>query len=137
MRPRVLICDDEESVRLVCARALTRAGYDTASVSTGREAIAAMQRDSFDVLVLDMRMPDSDGLGILARLREIDPVVPCLVISGHADFDSTVSLLRHGAADFLRKPFDLEAMVMATDRLLASTHLKVDSALLAASHTIF
>jgi signal transduction histidine kinase/CheY-like chemotaxis protein len=133
----VLIVDDEETVRLVCERSLTRAGYQPSVFASGREAIAAARRESFDVLVLDVRMPDLDGPRVLAELRGLDPDAPCLVISGYADFDAAVELLRQGANDFLRKPFDVNDLVAAVDRILASTHLKVDSALLAATQTIF
>jgi two-component system NtrC family sensor kinase len=136
-RPSVLIVDDEETVRAVCKRALTKAGYEPVAVATGREALAAVQRDSFDVFMIDVRMPDLDGPRLLSLLREHDPDTPCLVISGYADFDAAVACLRYGASDFVRKPFDIGTMVMAVDRVLASTHLKVDSALLAATQTIF
>ncbi len=136
-RPSVLIVDDEETVRAVCIRALTKAGYEPVAVGTGQQALTAIQRDSFDVFMLDVRMPDLDGPRLLSLLREHDPDTPCLVISGYADFDAAVDCLRHGATDFIRKPFDIATMVMAVDRVLASTHLKVDSALLAATQTIF
>jgi len=136
-RPSVLIVDDEETVRSVCTRALTKAGYEPIGVATGQEALAAVKRESFDVFMIDVRMPDLDGPRVLSILREHDPDTPCLVLSAYADFDAAVACMRHGASDFIRKPFDISSMVMAVDRALASTHLKVDSALLAATQTIF
>jgi two-component system, NtrC family, sensor kinase len=136
-RPRVLIVDDELSVREVCTRALTRAGYEPTAVATGEEAIAAVRRETYDVIVLDVRMPGMDGPEVLRTVREIDPDAPCLIISGYSDFEDAIACLRHGAADFVRKPFDLDTVIRAVDRVLASTHLKVDSALLAATKTIF
>jgi two-component system, NtrC family, sensor kinase len=122
---------------MVCERALTRAGYEVHAVGSGVDAIAAAERESFDVFVLDVRMPDLEGPRVLQKLRALDPDAPCLVVSGYADFDAAVELMRLGASDFLRKPFDVASLVAAADRILASTHLKVDSALLAATQSIF
>src|SRR5262249_23972496 len=66
-----------------------------------------------------------------------DPDAPCLVMSAYADFDAIVELLRQGAREFVHKPFDGPAIVAAVDRALATSHLQVDSALLAATQTIF
>jgi two-component system, NtrC family, sensor kinase len=136
-RPRVLICDDEETIRVLCGRALTKAGYDAVLTSSGTDAVAAARKECFDVFILDVRMPEMDGPRVLSLLREQDPDTPCLIISGHADFDAAVGLIRSGANEFISKPFDMQAIIMAVDRVLASTHLKVDSALLAATQTIF
>ncbi len=114
-----------------------QAGYDVVAVGTGLEAVAAAKRDTFDVIVLDVRLPDMDGPEVLAALRDSDPDAPCLVISGHSAFEDAIRCLRNGATDYVRKPFDLETVVRAVDRVLASTHLKVDAALLAASQSIF
>jgi len=132
-RPRVLVCDDEEAVRMVCQRALLSAGYEPHVVASGAEAVAAARRESFDVLLLDVRMPDMDGPETLAAIRAEDADLPCVVISGYSAFDDAIRCLRHGAVDFIRKPFDIETVVRAVDRAMASTHLKVDSALLAAT----
>src|SRR5688500_11297553 len=106
-----------------------QAGYDTIAVGSGLEAVAAAKRDTFDVIVLDVRLPDMDGPEVLAALRESDPDAPCLVISGNSHFEDAIRCLRNGATDYVRKPFDLETVVRAVDRVLASTHLKVDAAL--------
>jgi signal transduction histidine kinase len=136
-RPRVLICDDEGTVRQICERALLQAGYDTTCVENGLDAIAAVKREAFDMIILDVRLPDMDGPEVLAVLREIDPDLPVLVISGFSAFEDAIRCLRQGATDFVRKPFDIETVVRAVDRVIGSTHLKVDSALLAASQSIF
>src|SRR6185295_11864911 len=136
-RPRVLVCDDEESVRDMCSRVMLHAGYDAFLVANGDAAVQAVRRESFDVALVDMRMPGMDGVAVLKAFREHDPDLPCVVISGYSAFDDAVECIRHGAVDFLKKPFDLETVVRAIDRAHASTHLKVDSALLAATQSIF
>ena len=136
-RPRVLVVDDEEKIRLACERALVRGGYDVVHSSGGQEALGLLERDSFDAVLLDVRMPGIDGPSLLARFRRSDPDAPCIVMSAYADFDAVVELLREGACEFVHKPFDATGIVAAIDRALATTHLQVDSALLAATQTIF
>jgi two-component system, NtrC family, sensor kinase len=136
-RPRVLVCDDEETVRAVCARALLSAGYDMIPAATGLEAIERARSGSFDAALVDVRLPDFDGPDVIARLHERDVDLPCVVMSGFASFDDAVKCLNHGAVGFVRKPFDLEGLVRAIDRAIATTHLKADSALLAATRSIF
>lgn len=136
-RPRVLVVDDEEKIRVACERALVRGGYDVVHSGGGEEAMALLERDSFDAVLLDVRMPGIDGPQLLSRFRRHDPDAPCIVMSAYADFDAVVELLRDGACEFVHKPFDATGIVAAIDRALTTTHLQVDSALLAATQTIF
>ena len=112
-RPRVLVCDDEETVREICARALRSAGYDMIATASGGEAIAVARLGSFDVALVDVRLPDFDGPEVIARLHERDVDLPCVVMSAYASFDDAVKCLHHGAVDFVRKPFDLDTLVRA------------------------
>ncbi len=136
-RPRVLLCDDEPTVRATCAAALTQAGYELVATTTGAEAIAVARAGSFDAALLDVRLPDLDGPDVIARLHERDLDLPCVVMSGYASFDDAVRCLHQGAVDFVRKPFDLDTLVRSIDRAIATTHLKADSAVLAATRSIF
>jgi signal transduction histidine kinase len=129
--------DDEASVCALCERALTNAGYLPRTVQDGAQAIEEVRRSSFDVVTLDVRMPGMNGPEVLAVLREVDPDVPCVVISGYSSFEDAIECLRKGAVDFVRKPFDIETLVRAADRALSTTHLRADSALLAATQSIF
>lgn len=136
-RPRVLVVDDEEKIRLACERALVRAGYEVTHSPGGEDALSLVERLSFDAVLLDVRMPGIDGPELLQRFRKHDPDAPCIVMSAYADFDAVVELLRNGAREFVHKPFDMHGIIAALDRALATTHLQVDSALLAATQTIF
>jgi len=130
-RPRVLVVDDEEKIRLACERALVRAGYEVTHSPGGEDALGLVERQSFDAVLLDVRMPGIDGPELLQRFRKHDPDAPCIVMSAYADFDAVVELLRNGAREFVHKPFDMHGIIAAIDRALATTHLQVDSALLA------
>jgi signal transduction histidine kinase len=136
-RPRVLIVDDEDVVLSVCARVLIQAGYDPVPTTSGREAIQVVDRQSLDAALVDVRLPDLDGPDVIAALRDRDPDLPCVVMSGYASFDDAVRCLQRGAADFLKKPFEVDALVEVIDRAITTTHLRSDSALLAATRSIF
>jgi signal transduction histidine kinase/CheY-like chemotaxis protein len=136
-RPRILVVDDEQKIRQACERALVRGGYDVVKAAGGEDALALLERESFDAVLVDVRMPGIDGPELLARCRRHDPDAPCVIMSAYADFDAVVELLRQGAREFVHKPFDANGLVTAVDRALATTHLQVDSALLAATQTIF
>ncbi|MBI4510114.1 MAG: response regulator [Deltaproteobacteria bacterium] len=136
-RPRVLIVDDEAIVRSTCERALSRAGYNPVPAGSGAEAVAAVERDTFDAMVLDVRMPDVDGPMALVAIREHDRDIPCVVMSGYSAFEDAVQCLRAGAVDFIEKPFEPEMLLDAVDRAVATNYQRVDSALLSATKQIF
>jgi two-component system, NtrC family, sensor kinase len=136
-RPRVLLCDHEPATRAACERALTDAGYEATSVERGAEAIRAVARDPFDVAILDVGRADEDGFAALAEIRRRDPDLPCVVTAGDAVVELAMRSLREGASDFVPKPIETDALVRSVDRAIATTHLQVDSILLAATQSIF
>lgn len=116
MTPRVLIVDDDEPVRSQLERALGAMDLEVRSASDGREAWAAIRAEpqQYDLVVTDLRMPQMDGQELLQRLNQHHPEIPVAVITGHGDVDTTIAALRHGAFDFLTKPFgvaDLQRLV--------------------------
>ena len=109
--PKVLVIDDEESMREGCVQTLSAEGYRAKAAADGREGLAMVRREAFDLAILDLRMPGMDGLDVLAELREIDPNVVVVVITGYATVESAVEAMRKGAYDFVPKPFTPEALV--------------------------
>ena len=104
---RVLVVDDEEDVRDLLSRFLTRRGYVVDTVKDGEEAIARVLEDEPDIVLLDIRLPKMDGLKVLRRLREEALEVAVITMSGVADEDTARKSLELGAADFITKPFNL------------------------------
>ena len=131
-RPRVLICDEDGDTRGICQSALVAAGYEATLAAHADAALAALRQGGHDVYVLDMTAGE-----LLSVLRKHDPDAPCLILYGSADFDGALALLRRGASDFVRKPVDATELVASVDQVLASTHVKADSALLAVTQSIF
>ncbi|HYR19462.1 MAG TPA: sigma-54 dependent transcriptional regulator [Myxococcales bacterium] len=110
MADRVLVVDDEQSLRKVLAATLQREGYEVSVCVDGEEAIAALERDGADVVVTDLVMPRMDGLTLLRKVVARHPDVPVIVVTAHGRVDSAVEAMKAGAFDFLAKPFDHEEL---------------------------
>src|SRR6185369_7969838 len=105
---RVLVADDEESIRMVLGTALAQAGHDVEMVATGGDALAALTKTDFDVAILDIRMPDLSGLDVLERVRATDKAVIVIVITAQNTMANAIEAMKRGAFNYLTKPFDLD-----------------------------
>ncbi len=110
MKP-IWIVDDDESIRWVLEKALARENFTTRSFSNVRDALAALEFDSPQVLVSDIRMPGGSGLDLLGRVREKFPGLPVIIITAFSDLDSAVAAFQGGAFEYLAKPFDIDKAV--------------------------
>jgi two-component system, OmpR family, response regulator MprA len=104
---RVLIVDDDRSLREALRRALTLGGYDTVSAASGKEALTQVEQASPDALVLDIGLPDLDGLEVCRRLRADGNRVPVLMLTARDAIEDRIDGLDAGADDYLVKPFDV------------------------------
>jgi len=123
MVARVLIADDEDSLRWVLEKGLRGAGYDVTAVKDGEEAVRAFEAQPFELVFVDVRMPGVDGLGVLERLRELRPDVYVVVMTAHGSMDTAIKTMQRGAYDYLTKPFDLDEVLLLTERALAASQL--------------
>ena len=114
---RVLLVDDDDTFRRVMASELTRRGYSVVAVGTGREAVAHAGQVNVDVALLDLRLPDMDGIEVLERLRGLDSSSPgVVVLTGHGTIDTAIRAIRLGAHDYLEKPCQIEKLEMAIQK---------------------
>ena len=122
---RILIVDDEEGMRRLLSRVLTREGYETVAVGGGAEALRQVATERFDLVVTDIKMPEMDGLQLLAELKAYEPSLPIIVMTAYGTIENAVQALRSGAYDYLVKPFENDeikltvAKVLERERLLA------------------
>jgi len=114
--PSILVIDDEESMRVGCAQALEAEGYKVLTAENGAEGLEAARKRSFDLILLDLRMPGIDGMEVLKQLKAHDPGAVVVVITGYATIESAVEAMRRGAYDFLPKPFTPEALLAIVSR---------------------
>ncbi len=112
-RGRVLVVDDELEVRQLLHEFLFGRGYDVVSVANGVEALEALDEQRPDLVLLDVAMPEMDGVEALKRIVMIDPPVPVIMVTANADISLTSKLLAMGAVDYIPKPFDLDYLEQA------------------------
>jgi len=112
IKAKVMIADDEERLRITLGRRLTTRGLDVTTLASGQEAIEKLMSDSFDVVLLDLRMPGMSGLETLARIKEVDPSVEVILLTGHASVDAATEATKLGVYDYLLKPCPVEEIIL-------------------------
>jgi DNA-binding NtrC family response regulator len=115
----VLLIEDHEESRLGLADALTRNGHVVHPAATGKAALAISRRETLHAAVLDLRLPDMDGLAVLEGLLDHAPGLPVVVVTAYATIDAAVAAMKRGAADFLTKPLRLDDLTRVLDRAIA------------------
>lgn len=128
MKEKILIVDDERLVRQSLAKEFTREGYHVLTAETGKTALALFEEESPEVILLDLKLPDLEGMEVLKRVREVDKNVNVLIITAYGSLDSAIQALRLGANDYLTKPFDLEAISFSVGKALESSRLQKEVA---------
>ncbi|MGD9317511.1 MAG: ATP-binding protein [Anaerolineae bacterium] len=116
---RILIADDEPQIVQLCVQLLSEQGYQVKGVTGGQEAIALLEAESFDLLVVDIRMPDVDGLMVLRWGVALDPNLTTVMITGYATMNRVIEALNSGARGILLKPFGIEEFYAAIESALA------------------
>jgi CheY-like chemotaxis protein len=110
---KILVVDDEPEVRLVLTEFLESRGFEVAAAASGAQALAMVDEVKPHVVLLDVTMPEMDGLETLKRLAALKPGLPIIMVTANADVDITSKLLAMGAADYIPKPFDLDYLGQA------------------------
>jgi two-component system, NtrC family, nitrogen regulation response regulator NtrX len=118
-KSRILVIDDEAAIRDSLKMTLEYEGYEFLGAATGHEGLALVERESPDLVLLDVKMPGMDGLEVLDRIRAINDALPVVVVSGHGTISTAVDATKKGAFDFIEKPF-------ASDRVLVSLRNALD-----------
>ena len=111
MTPKVLLVDDEERFRTTLSKMLRAQGLEVTALRSGREALAELEKQAYDVMVLDLRMPDMDGIATLTAIKSIAPQTEVIILTGHADMDAAVEIMRLGGYDYLLKPCPVEDLL--------------------------
>ncbi|MEI6305895.1 MAG: sigma-54 dependent transcriptional regulator, partial [Deltaproteobacteria bacterium] len=107
---RILVADDEESMRWVLSKALKQRGYAVDLASDGNQALAKIQENSYDLAILDIKMPGINGLDLLDRLSEMKSDLLVVIMTAEASMKNAVEAMKRGAYDYITKPFDLDVI---------------------------
>ncbi len=109
---KILIVDDEKSILKTLREILEFEKYEVAEASDGMQCLVALKRETFDLVILDIKMPNLDGMETLERIQLLAPDVPVIMISGHGTIDTAVEAVKLGAFDFISKPPDLNRLLI-------------------------
>ncbi|MEM7235271.1 MAG: sigma-54 dependent transcriptional regulator, partial [Planctomycetota bacterium] len=122
----VLVVDDEKLIRWSLRECLTDAGYEVSEAEDGGSALRLLEQRSFDLLLLDFRLPDLDGIEILERLQTSAPGLPVIMITAHSSVDHAVRAVHAGANDYVAKPFRNEDILLRVSKALENERLKLE-----------
>lgn len=118
---RILVVDDEEALRVVLSAELEGEGYQVTSAADGQEAINILTTKEFDLILLDIKMPNVDGFEVLKFVKERWPQTKVVMLTGFADLKNAIESKKLGAEDFVSKPYDLVDLLTTVERVLTSS----------------
>src|SRR5512136_2260276 len=108
---RILLVDDETVFANNMSKLLNRRGYQVTAVNSGDAALQALMNNSFDVMVLDLKMPGMDGIAVLHEMRKLGLFTEVLVLTGHGSIDTALEAIQLGAYDYVTKPCEIAELV--------------------------
>jgi two-component system response regulator AtoC len=124
---RVLVVDDERKMRRVLQMLLEQMGLESTPAESGEEALAAFQAEKYDLVLTDLRMPGMGGMEWIKRLRALDADVPVIVLTAYGTVATAVEAMKHGAFDFILKPFDVDAVEVVVRNALELTRYRTEN----------
>jgi len=110
-QPKVLIVDDEERFRATMCKLLTVRGLKAVTAGSGKEAIEKLRQNPYDVVILDVRMPEMGGVQVLSEIKKIDPQAEVIIMTGYASVDTAKEIMKLGAYDYVLKPYSVEELM--------------------------
>ena len=126
-KENILIVDDDESTRRSLSLILEKKGYKTGITNTGREALEKAQERSFNLALLDMRLPDMEGIDLLVSLKKMHPDMVVLIVTGYASLDTAVQALNKGASAYITKPLNVDEILAKVMEALEKQHLIIEN----------
>src|SRR3989304_1543649 len=120
----ILIVDDEKLIRWSLTERLQKEGFLTKEAQDGASALAMFEKSNIDLVLLDLKLPDTDGISILKKIKSQDTNVPAIIITAYSTIDTAVEAMKVGAYDYISKPFNMEELIIGVKRALEATSLK-------------
>lgn len=108
---KLLFIDDEQTFLNYLAKRLVLDGFDVTTTFSGEEGVDAASKQSFDVAVVDLQMPGIDGIEVQKRLKDLQPNLPCIVLTGHGNVEKALESGKYNAFKFLSKPVDMDTLI--------------------------
>ncbi len=124
MPSRVLVVDDERLIRWSLEQTLEKSGYDVETAEDGAGAVAAVREDAPDLVLLDLKLPDTDGIQVLRQIKDAHADIPVVIMTAYADVATAVEAMRLGAYDYIAKPIDFENLAVTLRNALEARQLR-------------
>ena len=105
-KTNIIVIDDDAGIRLTLSKILEKEGYSVTCVDEGKKALEMCEKNSFDVALIDIRLPDMDGTEVTERIKEVSPSTVKIIVTGFPSLQNAVEALDHGADGYVLKPFD-------------------------------
>src|SRR4030043_2216485 len=121
---KILIAEDEEITLNNILDTLQDEGYDVSGTKNGADALMKMEKEHFDLLITDIKMPGLSGMELLEKIKENYPVTEVIIITGFGSIGSAVEAMKKGALDYIAKPFDLDELTMKVKKIMDQSALK-------------
>ena len=124
MAARILVVDDEAAIRWTLNEHLSAEGYEVIEAGDGGSASKILENESVDLVLLDQRLPDTDGMALLGKVHGMFPELPVIIITAYSSVNSAVEAMRAGALDYITKPFNMDELAIAVKRALETSSLR-------------
>lgn len=124
MRTNVLVVDDDNHMQIALKESLARVGYNVCTVDDGRQAMAEIDRNVFDLVITDVKMPHLGGIELLKAIKEASPFMPVILMTGYGTVQDAVKVMKEGAYDYILKPFNAETLYNVVKRALGAGNEK-------------
>ncbi|MBU4446530.1 response regulator [bacterium] len=121
---KILVVDDEADMRWILTNVLKKEGYRVITADDGKKAVQKVMENDPDIILLDIRMPEMDGIQVLEKVREINPMMPVIIITAYADIENAVQAVKLGAYDYFMKPFDTNDLLIIIKQALEKIALE-------------
>jgi len=123
MVPKILVVDDEEHMCWALERAMRQEGYQVFTATRGRQGLDLIREEAPSLMILDLKMPEMDGMEVLQRAKEMHPKLPVIILTAHGTIETAIEAMKIGAADFITKPFDLDELKIVIKKALMISQL--------------
>jgi two-component system response regulator PilR (NtrC family) len=130
LKDKIIVADDEKSMREFLDIMLKKEGYKVTLASNGEEVMKLVDKDIFDLALVDIRMPKQDGISVLKKIKAVSPETIVIVITAYASADTAIKAMKEGAYDYITKPFKIEEIKLIIQNALEKKHLQSENLLL-------
>lgn len=114
-KPKILIVDDEERFRNTMRKLLSIEDYEASVAGSGSEALDELHKNTYDIIILDVRMPEVSGVQVLSEIKKLDPTIEVIIMTGYASVDTAKEIMKLGAYDYLLKPYAISELLEKID----------------------